>query len=159
MTSGFHFVANLKPYTRHPGVGRRRFKSYLLSIDYARALGDLAREVIANGAVLRADNGNVDLIRALVTENDAAGKELDVERRALSSTLRRSLRPRAQTRSGNRLWQSHVGSFARLPKLHVRRRIRPSGVGTAPRAFATPRVRNALRPNERKRDDGRVGPV
>lgn len=94
MTSGFHFVANLKPYTLHPGAGRRRFGSYLLSIDYARALGDLAREVVASGAVLCADNGNVDLIRSFIAEHAAAAKELDVERRALSSTLRRSVQPR-----------------------------------------------------------------
>jgi hypothetical protein len=55
MTSGFHFVANLKPYTLHRGAGNRRFGSYLLSIDYARALADLAREVIADGVVLCAE--------------------------------------------------------------------------------------------------------
>ncbi len=94
MSSGFRFVANLKPYTLHRGAGNRRFGAYLLSIDYARALGDLAREAIADGAVLCADNGNVDLIRSLIEEQGPAAKTLDTERRALSSSLRRSLHPR-----------------------------------------------------------------
>lgn len=41
----FHFVANLKPYTLHAGPGVRRFRSYLLSVDYYREFSKLARVV------------------------------------------------------------------------------------------------------------------
>ena len=116
MTSGFHFVANLKPYTLHRGPGNRRFGSYLLSIDYARELGDLAREVIADGAVLCADNGNVDLIRSLIAEHDPEAKALDAERRALAATARRSLRPRdvpTVLRERHRAFARSVGEAAK----------------------------------------------
>lgn len=93
MHTGFHFVANLKPYTLRRGTGNRRFDSYLLSIDYARDLGDLAREALAGGAALCADNGNVDLIRSIIARHADEAKRLEADRRALSTSLRRSLRP------------------------------------------------------------------
>ncbi len=83
MSSGFHFVANLKPYTLHRGVGNRRFGAYLLSVDYARELADLARETVSDGAVLCADNGNYDLIRAFIEKQSAAATTLRAERGAL----------------------------------------------------------------------------
>lgn len=90
---GFRFVANLKPYTLRRGAGNRRFGSYLLSVDYARDLIDLAREALAGDAALCADNGNVDLIRSLIAGHTTAAIQLEADRRALSTSLRRSLRP------------------------------------------------------------------
>lgn len=84
--SGFRFVANLKPYTVHRGAGNRRFDSYLLSVDYARDFADLAREVVTDGAVLCADNGNVDMIRALIASHTADAATLGSQR----ASLRRS---------------------------------------------------------------------
>lgn len=84
--SGFRFVANLKPYTVHRGAGNQRFGAYLLSIDYARAFADLAREVVTGGSVLCADNGNVGLIRALIASHTAGARALGSQR----ALLRRS---------------------------------------------------------------------
>lgn len=83
MSTGFHFVANLKPYTLHRGAGNRRFGAYLLSVDYAHEFSDLAREVISDGTALCADNGNVDLIRAFIETQAAAAAALRAERGAL----------------------------------------------------------------------------
>lgn len=54
--AGFHFVANLEPYTVHRGAGNARFGAYLLSTDYARPFQDLAKEILASGSALCADN-------------------------------------------------------------------------------------------------------
>lgn len=83
--AGFHFIANLKPYTVHRGAGNRRFDAYLLSSDFARTLRDLAREVVADGAVLCADNGNFDAVRAFVTTHEATANALEAERQGLGS--------------------------------------------------------------------------
>ncbi|HEY5948660.1 MAG TPA: hypothetical protein VIV40_24380 [Kofleriaceae bacterium] len=79
--SGFHFLANLKPYTVRRGTGNRQFRGYLLSIDFAHQFADLAREVLRDGDVLCADNGNVDVVRALIASNTAEASALDRERR------------------------------------------------------------------------------
>ncbi len=90
--TGFHFVANLKPYTLRRGRGNDRFDAYLLSIDYARQLGDLAREVVTDGGVLCADNGNVDIIRALLKRHGTAAAPMDQARRVEERRLGRSAR-------------------------------------------------------------------
>lgn len=93
MASGFHFVANLKPYTLHRGRGNDRFSAYLLSTDYARALSDLSREVVRGNGVLCADNGNVDLIRGLLRRHEAEALVLDNARREEEGRLGRYARP------------------------------------------------------------------
>ena len=83
MSAGFHFVANLKPYTLHRGRGNDRFGAYLLSVDYARDFADLARDVRGGDGVLCADNGNVDLLRASLRTHEVAAKLLDDAGKAL----------------------------------------------------------------------------
>lgn len=88
--AGFHFLANLKPYTVHRGAGNRRFDGYLLSSDFARTFGDLAREVVTDGAVLCADNGNFDAVRAFVATHEGTARSLEADRRRASADALRS---------------------------------------------------------------------
>ncbi len=64
----FRFVANLKPYTLHRGRGIRRFDYYLISTDYSQTHRRLVKEVHRYGRGLAADNGNFDLIGALIKQ-------------------------------------------------------------------------------------------
>ncbi len=77
----FHFVANLKPYTFHRGRGNKRFDAYLLSADYFAENESLANNVVTEGRVLVADNGNVDLIVDLINQHKAEAKILDSARK------------------------------------------------------------------------------
>lgn len=71
------FVANLKPYTFHPGRGVRRFDGYLLSPDHATSSAlKLARTTRDEGRHLCADNGNVDQIRLLASSFAEEAKTL-----------------------------------------------------------------------------------
>jgi hypothetical protein len=89
----FTFVANLKPFTFRPGRGGRRFRSYLLSVEYRRELADLARAVTRGGRALVADNGNVSRIRALIARFEPDAVELDALRKAEEAALGRYARP------------------------------------------------------------------
>lgn len=89
----FNFVANLKPFTFRPGRGGRRFRSYLLSVEYRQQFGDLANAVRRAGRALVADNGNVSRIRLLIARFEAEALALDAERKAEEKTLGRYARP------------------------------------------------------------------
>ena len=93
MHAGFHFVANLKPYTVHRGAGNARFNAYLLSTDYAGAFQDLAKEILERGSALCADNGNVDVFRDLVAANTSVGEALDEARKIAELRIGRHARP------------------------------------------------------------------
>jgi hypothetical protein len=102
MHEGFHFVANLKPYTVRRGAGNRRFGAYLLSVDYRKDFRDLAREVVDDGVALCADNGNFDLIRKFVADHAATAKGLEGERRRLRvGTIPTALRDRYRALAAN----------------------------------------------------------
>jgi len=89
----FHFVANLRKSTFYRGRGNDRFGAYLLSVDYMRSRQALARRVLTEGRVLCADNGNVDLIRALVAEFRGRADALTERVRAAEKQLGRRVRP------------------------------------------------------------------
>ncbi len=103
----FHFIANLKDYTFHPGRGIKRFDAYLLSADYVGGQLDLAGKVIRDEKILSADNGNVDLIRKLIADWSDAAKELEPLTRPDTPDVHRYVRP-------GELSQQTVTRFAEL---------------------------------------------
>ncbi|PRP89975.1 hypothetical protein ENSA5_69160 [Enhygromyxa salina] len=93
VSSMFYFVPNLKPYTLADAPDAERFDAYLLSADYTRDLADLAGVVRAEGRVLVADNGNMDVFRSLGREFAADAAKLDADRRAWERASGRYARP------------------------------------------------------------------
>lgn len=89
----FHFIANLKPYLVPPDPGGRRFRGYLVSVDYVAPLRSLVTEVLATGRFLVADNGNVDEIVALIKHFEPRAAPLHKRRKQEEKTLRRHARP------------------------------------------------------------------
>ncbi|KIG11772.1 hypothetical protein DB30_02550 [Enhygromyxa salina] len=90
----FHFVPNLKPYTLTEGDSEGRFDAYLLSADYTGGLSELAGVVRAEGRVLIADNGNMDVFRGIGKEFAPEAAKLDADRRAWEKASGRYARPK-----------------------------------------------------------------